>query len=383
MDFETMCKKALKYMVCGMVVFLSLKFVIKNDMSLIDIALLSVIAMLIFMVVENVYAMIFNDNKKGDSETQNCQEFCKMKEHMTNDQQMPSGDSPTGGMPIAKSDAMMGTAKPANGMPTAKPPAAMVGANTADGGMAGTKPPSGMPPAPKIPPAGMMSGTAMVPKNIMDHDSHSEDDYISQEESQVSEEDELQQVIKQEELEDPRISQISKRIIEQDRKVRGTKGKEMSEYDRFQRRFAEIIEERKERNPEWVTDTKLIDRNDDGSYKINVQRRSPDIRQVGSRAEDGVMRRSEMDYDIKSYHIIPQNVDTGNFEFGYSFLPPKDWYPTPPFPPVCVTEKQCPVCPAYTSGTNLELKEWNNSRRITPPDEINVRYVEEKLNSGR
>ena len=102
----------------------------------------------------------------------------------------------------------------------------------------------------------------------------------------------------------------------------------------------------------------------------------------GSRVRDDVIGE-EIKYNYVDYSIIPQNKDEGNFEFGYSFLPPEKWYPTPPNPPVCVTEKQCPVCPIYTGGTNLNLKEWNSSRRITPPDRINVEYIEEKLNSGR
>jgi hypothetical protein len=48
-----------------------------------------------------------------------------------------------------------------------------------------------------------------------------------------------------------------------------------------------------------------------------------------------------------------------------------------------VTEKVCPVCPVYTSGTEVNLKEWNQTRRITPPDNINVNVIKEKLNSGR
>lgn len=135
-------------------------------------------------------------------------------------------------------------------------------------------------------------------------------------------------------------------------------------------------------NPEWINKTGKIDRNADASYTINVQRRSPQIKSTGSRACDGTINNEEK-YNIVDYNTVPPNLNTGSFETGYSFLPPSQWYPTPPFPPVCVTEKQCPVCPAYTGGTNLELKDWNESRRISAPDEINVSYVEEKLNSGR
>ena len=74
--------------------------------------------------------------------------------------------------------------------------------------------------------------------------------------------------------------------------------------------------------------------------------------------------------------------DSTDYEDGYSYLPPKDWYPQPPFPPVCVTDKQCPVCPVYTTGTPVDVKEWNDSIRITPPDNINTKFIK-KLNAGR
>jgi hypothetical protein len=103
---------------------------------------------------------------------------------------------------------------------------------------------------------------------------------------------------------------------------------------------------------------------------------------VGSRGQDDVLT-NEMKYSYTDYNTLPMYVNSGSFEYGYSFLPPEKWYPVPPNPPVCVTEKSCPVCPVYTEGSTVDLKEWNQSRRITPPDQINVNYVEEKLNSGR
>ena len=105
-------------------------------------------------------------------------------------------------------------------------------------------------------------------------------------------------------------------------------------------------------------------------------------RAVGSRVVDDVIT-NEMKYSYTDYNTLPISENTGSFEYGYSFLPPEKWYPVPPNPPVCVTEKSCPVCPIYTEGTNVDLKEWNQSRRITPADQINVNYIQEKLNSGR
>jgi len=102
-----------------------------------------------------------------------------------------------------------------------------------------------------------------------------------------------------------------------------------------------------------------------------------------TRSEVGPMK-SEEEMQYTDYFIMPvTREDEGSFEEGYSMLPPSKWYPVPPHPPVCVTEKKCPVCPVLTSGAPVDLKEWNDSRRITPGDTINIDYAKDKLNSGR
>lgn len=126
-------------------------------------------------------------------------------------------------------------------------------------------------------------------------------------------------------------------------------------------------------------------------YKMEVQP-NPQITAIGSRAQDGVLD-NEMGYTDFSeassggyvdYNNFPKHdLETAEFEYGHSFLPPSQWYPTPPHPPVCVSEKRCPVCPVFTTGLPADLKEWNASRRVLLPDQINVKYVQEKLNSGR
>jgi len=66
-------------------------------------------------------------------------------------------------------------------------------------------------------------------------------------------------------------------------------------------------------------------------------------------------------YNYADYNSLPASggVTTGGFENGYSFLPPSQWYPVPPHPPVCIPEKQCPVCPVYTNVETMDLLEWN------------------------
>lgn len=96
--------------------------------------------------------------------------------------------------------------------------------------------------------------------------------------------------------------------------------------------------------------------------------------------ETGDRITNEIEYS--KYHNVPVN-ESQKFEYGYSFLDPEKWYPQPPYPPVCVTNNRCTVNPFVPPGTPYDLKEWNQSLRITPPDDINLHYIKEKLNSGK
>lgn len=103
---------------------------------------------------------------------------------------------------------------------------------------------------------------------------------------------------------------------------------------------------------------------------------------IGSRSEDDLITS---DIPYTDYHHIPigDTYKPSDFEYGYSFLPPEKWYPTPPFPPVCVSEKRCPINPTFTTGTPVDVKEWHSASKIMPPAGINTKYIKEKLNAGR
>jgi hypothetical protein len=112
-----------------------------------------------------------------------------------------------------------------------------------------------------------------------------------------------------------------------------------------------------------------------------------ELRKIGkdsemSRDKDGVAT-SDMIYTDYNHLPVADGYQSHAYEYGDWYLPPEKWYPQPPNPPVCVTEKKCPVCPVYTIGAPVDVKEWFNSSRITPPDVINTDYVKQKLNAGR
>lgn len=66
------------------------------------------------------------------------------------------------------------------------------------------------------------------------------------------------------------------------------------------------------------------------------------------------------------FNTVPMGsgLNTGNFESGYAFLPPSKWYPEPPIPPICVTNKRTSIFPVMDPGF-VDLKEWNSSLKIT------------------
>lgn len=90
----------------------------------------------------------------------------------------------------------------------------------------------------------------------------------------------------------------------------------------------------------------------------------------------------EFKYSTYNNLYVPENYKSEKDDWGYSYLPPEKWFENNPHPPVCVCSNRCPIIPLPTHGYPMDLKEWNASRRVMPPDGISVKYVEEKLNSG-
>jgi hypothetical protein len=140
--------------------------------------------------------------------------------------------------------------------------------------------------------------------------------------------------------------------------------------------------ENSDQSSNQVSSPESSEGSDDGFQSYIMKPYVDSNNRTGSRYKDDVIT-NEMEYTDFNTLPVPTNLSNYDFEYGDSFLPPDKWYPVPPHPPVCVSEKRCPVCPITTIGTPVDVKEWDQSRRITPPDSINVKYVKEKLNSGR
>src|SRR3984885_7667505 len=100
------------------------------------------------------------------------------------------------------------------------------------------------------------------------------------------------------------------------------------------------------------------------------------------RAEDRIKNnyRDEMVYtSTHPFNTIP----LGTQLYGYTYLPPENWFRAYERPPVCVTDKRCPVCPVAEGGKTSGLMEFDTSNNVVGPDGINLRYVKKILNKDK
>lgn len=97
-------------------------------------------------------------------------------------------------------------------------------------------------------------------------------------------------------------------------------------------------------------------------------------------------REHEIANNIKSGYQYDMKYDQGNplntqplgqklYDNEYTYLPPSNWMRPFERPPVCVTDKRCPVCPALTEGTNSNLLEYEEAENLVGPVNINANYV--------
>jgi hypothetical protein len=93
---------------------------------------------------------------------------------------------------------------------------------------------------------------------------------------------------------------------------------------------------------------------------------------------------NELQYGDYNY-IGPINKGMINKE--YTFVSPSNWYPIPPHPPVCVTNKSCTTCPVQISNGKdymnwASWQDFDKARRFTGDMNINVDYVKNVLNNS-
>jgi hypothetical protein len=93
---------------------------------------------------------------------------------------------------------------------------------------------------------------------------------------------------------------------------------------------------------------------------------------------------NELKYGDFNY-IAPLNK--GMINPAYTFVSPTNWYPIPPHPPVCVTNKRCTTSPVIISDGKdymnfASLEDFDASRRFTGDMGINIDYIKNVLNNA-
>ena len=93
---------------------------------------------------------------------------------------------------------------------------------------------------------------------------------------------------------------------------------------------------------------------------------------------------SELRYGDLNY-LAPLNKGMANKD--YTFISPNNWFPIPPVPPVCVTNKNCTTCPIIMSDGKdymawADVNDFDKSRRFTGNMGINIDYVKNVLNDS-
>ena len=75
-------------------------------------------------------------------------------------------------------------------------------------------------------------------------------------------------------------------------------------------------------------------------------------------------------------------IPLGTQLYGYTYLPPENWFRAYERPPVCITDKQCEVCPVAGASTS-GLMEFDTTNNLSGPAGIDVRYVKHVLNKNK
>jgi len=95
---------------------------------------------------------------------------------------------------------------------------------------------------------------------------------------------------------------------------------------------------------------------------------------------------SDLPYnDYVTQGLLPLGAGLQSWKNDYVLLNTDKWRPAINPIPHCKVEKECPVCPNVGYGFAKQyttLKEFNKSRKVMPPDTINIDYIN-KLNEGR
>lgn len=102
---------------------------------------------------------------------------------------------------------------------------------------------------------------------------------------------------------------------------------------------------------------------------------------ITPKTETNEMKYTELPPEMHQPLGTYDSTFTNDFDHGYTYLNTSKWSVPMRKPPVCIQEKECPVCPVFTTGTHMELKDFPMS--INPAEKINVNYVKDVINKSQ
>lgn len=92
--------------------------------------------------------------------------------------------------------------------------------------------------------------------------------------------------------------------------------------------------------------------------------------------------RSKYKYDMIYTQTNPLNtVPLGSQLYGYTYLPPENWFRAYEKPPVCITDKRCAICP-ISDPSIAGLMEFDSSSNIIDPLDVDYNYTKKVLNKN-
>jgi hypothetical protein len=111
------------------------------------------------------------------------------------------------------------------------------------------------------------------------------------------------------------------------------------------------------------------------------------IKEVVKGGISGTEVEGDSDWKYNTFNpkrMRPLGEGLQEWQNDYVILNTDKWAPAFVDPPVCKKEKSCPVCPNMSYGYAKQyttLADFNSSRKVKGPDDINIKYLE-KLNRG-
>ena len=134
-------------------------------------------------------------------------------------------------------------------------------------------------------------------------------------------------------------------------------------------------------------DKKEDESNEDFVKKFNKSIETKNNKYKESKTSSLYDIHSDMNYSIysekQSEPLGKFSSDfTNKFEHGFDYLKTNKWKPPQYESNICKIDDKCSYCDDDYDGYPVDVSKWNYSRKILPRDNINIKYIEDKLNKG-